>query len=78
MHKYWRCFLDREERISAAESIEAAALEDAIQRALEMLGARSHHRAVEVWEGERRLYASSVSCTGGSLSEGTRENLVSD
>ena len=58
MHSYWCYFLDRYEQINAAERIEADAVDDAIGRALEMLCARPHHRAVEVWEGERLVYTS--------------------
>jgi hypothetical protein len=53
----YRCyFLDERERVSADESIEADAPTDPIDRALAMLCARPHHRAVEVWQGARRLY----------------------
>jgi len=57
----YRCyFLDEHERINADESIEADAPIDAIDRARAMLCARPHHRAVEVWQGARRLYLSTV------------------
>jgi hypothetical protein len=64
----YRCyFLDDQERINADESIEADAPIDAIDRALAMLYARPHHRAVEVWQGARRLYLSTIEHAGNSL-----------
>jgi hypothetical protein len=52
-----RChFLDDEERVVVAEDIDVAALADAIARARRMLKSRTHHRAVEVWQGTRRLF----------------------
>jgi len=67
MHTYRCYFLDEHERISADESIEADAPIDAIDRALAMLCARPHHRSVEVWEGARRLYASTIKHAGEPL-----------
>jgi hypothetical protein len=58
MQIYQCCFLDEHERVEAAESIEADAASDAIDRALAMLSARPHHRAVELWQGARLLYLS--------------------
>jgi|HubBroStandDraft_6_1064221.scaffolds.fasta_scaffold255154_2 hypothetical protein len=60
MHTYRCYFLDHHERISADESIDADAPTDAIDRARAMLCARPHHQAVEVWQGARRLYPSTV------------------
>jgi hypothetical protein len=66
MQTYRFYFLDQNDRINADESFEADAPADAIDRALAMLCARPHHRAVEVWQGARRLYPSIVQHTGGS------------
>jgi hypothetical protein len=55
-----RCyFLDDHELINA-ESTETNALTDAIDRAIVPLCARPHHRAVEVWQGARRIYLSTI------------------
>jgi hypothetical protein len=64
MQTYQCYFLDDREHISADESIEADAPTDAIDRALAMLCARPHHRAVEVWQGARRLYPSAIQYPG--------------
>jgi hypothetical protein len=56
MQMYRCCFLDEHERVKASENIEADAPTDAIDRALAMLFARPHHRAIEVWQGARLLY----------------------
>ncbi|HTV89140.1 MAG TPA: hypothetical protein VME41_09000 [Stellaceae bacterium] len=54
----YRChFLDAGEQVAAAEEIDADALPEAIARARMMLTHRAHHRAIEVWQGARRLYA---------------------
>jgi len=60
MYMYRCYFLDDSDCINAAENIEADAVTDAIGRALAMLDARPHHRAVEVWQGSRRLYFSAA------------------
>jgi hypothetical protein len=53
----FRCyFLDADERIRAAQDIEADAASAAVARVLEMLKERPHHRSVEVWQGARRVY----------------------
>ena len=53
----YRCyFLDSEQRITAAEDLEAEAFSEVIDRALASLKARPQHRSVEVWLGGRRLY----------------------
>jgi hypothetical protein len=53
----YRCFfLNDEDHIRAGEVIEADALGEAIERALVMLRARPHCRAVELWDGARRRY----------------------
>lgn len=52
-------FLDDGERVAALEEIDVDALADAIACAQTMLRRRAHHCAVEVWQGARRLYATS-------------------
>jgi len=53
----YRCyFLDDGNHISAAEVIDADALNEAIDKALGMLKERPHHRAIELWEGNKRVY----------------------
>jgi hypothetical protein len=55
----YRCyFLDRQERIRAAENIETERLDQAVELAQAMLKERPQHRSVEVWEGTLRAYAS--------------------
>jgi hypothetical protein len=56
MHVYRCYFLDSEDHIKAAENIEAEALTKAIERALALLELRPQHRAIEIWEGERRVF----------------------
>jgi hypothetical protein len=51
-----RCFfMDEADHIQAAEIIEAAAIDEIIEKARAMLQAQQY-RAVEIWQGERRLY----------------------
>lgn len=53
----YRCyFLDENDHIRAAETIDTDALSEAIDKALVMLKERSHHHAVEIWQGTRKLY----------------------
>ena len=54
----YRCyFIDRHEHVAGPpELIETDALAEAIDQALAMLEARPHYRAVEVWDGGKRLY----------------------
>jgi hypothetical protein len=55
----YRCyFLSDQDRIQSAENLEAARLDEAIDRALAMLGQRPHHHSIELWQDGLRLYAS--------------------
>jgi hypothetical protein len=56
MTTYLCCFLDRNQGVGGAETIEADELSNAIDKALAMLQAWPHHQAVELWEGGRRVY----------------------
>ena len=56
MHLYRCFFLNEDDHIKAVEIIEAGAVGEAIESALAMLRARPHHRAIELWEGARKLY----------------------
>lgn len=60
MASYQCLFLGQNGEITVAEIIEGASLSEAIEIALASLKARPHHRAVEVWEGGRKLYTSGV------------------
>jgi hypothetical protein len=53
----FRCyFLDANDRIAGSpEIIDADGLNEAIDRALDMLRARPSHHAVELWDGGRRV-----------------------
>ena len=53
----YRCyFINYEDEIGLSEMIDADNPTDAIEKALVMLHARPHYSAVEVWEGQKRLY----------------------
>ena len=53
----FRCyFLDREGHIKGRTEIQADALSEAIERALELLTAHPEHHGIEVWSGLQRLY----------------------
>jgi hypothetical protein len=53
----YRCyFINYEDEIGLSEIIDADNPTDAIDKALAMLNARRHYSAVEVWDGEKRLY----------------------
>ncbi len=55
----YRCFfLDGEDHIKASKIVEADAIDDVIDKACALLRERHQHRAVEIWEGERRPYHS--------------------
>ena len=59
----FRCyFLDRDEHIHGSADIEADALEEAIDLALEMLKAQhsSNCEFIEIWQGDQRLYPASA------------------
>ena len=58
MTGYCCYFLDRHDRIDAAVNFEADQFDEAVERALAMLRARSHHHAVELWQESLRLYSS--------------------
>jgi hypothetical protein len=49
-------FFDDQQHIKGAEIIEAAALREAVSRALESFEARPQHRSVEIWFGANRIY----------------------
>jgi hypothetical protein len=53
----FRCyFLDMRDRIVAAEVVDAADDQEAIELALAMLKARPRHYTIEVWRGAKRIY----------------------
>jgi hypothetical protein len=53
----YRCyFLDREDHIGAAADIEAAALSEAVAKALGILKIRPQFDHIEIWQGAHRLY----------------------
>jgi hypothetical protein len=55
----FRCYLlNDQDRIEAAENLYADGLEEAIDRALSVLGSRPHHPAFELWQGPLRVYSS--------------------
>jgi hypothetical protein len=56
MALYCCYFLDEHECIRAVEAIDVDSVSKAIERGLEMLQQRPHHRAIELWLGARRLY----------------------
>jgi hypothetical protein len=56
----YRCyFLGDDDHIKAAEDIDADELGAAIDRARVMLKERPHHRAIELWDGTKRVYPAS-------------------
>ena len=55
MHIYRCFFLNESDHIKAAEIIEADAIGDVIDKARIMLQERPQYRAVEIWDGARRL-----------------------
>ena len=60
----YRCyFLDRDEHIHGSADIDAGGLEEAVDRALEMLKAQYSPKCefIEIWQGDQRLYPA----TGG-------------
>jgi len=73
MQTYQCCFLDDRDHISSAESFDAEGPADALERALAMLSARPHHRAVEVWFGARRLYLAGNAGAGGAANSRQRQ-----
>ena len=55
----YRCyFLDGDEHIHGSAEVEADRLEDAVDRALEMLKAQYSPKCefIEIWQGDQRLY----------------------
>ena len=56
MHTYRCYFLDREEHFGAAVDIEAAALSEAVAKALGILKMRPQFDEIEIWQGTQRLY----------------------
>ena len=55
--RVYRCFFfDETDHIKTAEIIDADVLTDAIDFAQVMLKHRSYDRAVELWEGGRKVY----------------------
>ena len=62
--RVFRChFLNAPGRI---ETIEAQALDEAIDRALALLRQQPKHKAIEIWEGPNRLYPPRIRRPGGS------------
>ena len=55
MAVYWVRFLDRESRVYAAERINCAAIEEAIEKARIILY-HGHGVGFEIWEDARRVY----------------------
>ena len=64
----YRCyFLDHDEHIHGSADLEAGGLEEAIDRAMEMLRTQYTQCAfIEIWQGDQRLYPPT-----GSESHGT-------
>jgi hypothetical protein len=59
----YRCyFLGADDRIRAAEDIEAGNRDEAVENARAMLRERTHHDAIELWEGEKKIYRSPPAC----------------
>ena len=56
MAMYRTYFLNEENRIRAAEDIAAEHPAEAVEKSLAMLAQRPHHRGIEVWREERRIY----------------------
>ncbi len=58
MHIYRCFFLNESDHIKAAEiiEVEADAIGDVIDKARVMLQERPQYRAVEIWDGARKLY----------------------
>jgi hypothetical protein len=56
MHIYRCFFMDEADHIKAAEIIEAGAIGEVIDKACAMLRERPQHRAIEVWQGGKRVY----------------------
>jgi hypothetical protein len=55
--RVFRChFLNGRDRIETSETIEAQALDEAIDRAFALLRQQPKHKAIEIWEGPNRLY----------------------
>lgn len=53
----YRCyFLNQTNRIAGVEIIEAEADEDALIGAARLLGGQPRYRAIEVWDGARRVF----------------------
>ena len=61
----YRCvFVDGHSDAKAVEPMDVADLNQAIDLAIEMLKARPHYRAVEVWRGGHRLFTHPGAPTG--------------
>ena len=61
---FYRCyFLDREDHIRSRADIETADIQQAIERAFEMLKTQSASgcESFEIWEGDQRVYPSGKS-----------------
>jgi hypothetical protein len=57
MPSYLCCFLDQDQRtVGLSETIEAADLSRAIDKAQAILEARPHYQGVELWDGGKRVY----------------------
>lgn len=55
--RLFRChFLNGRDGVEASETIEAQALDEAIDRALALLRRQPEHKAIEIWEGPNRVY----------------------
>ena len=59
-------FLNAPGRIETFETIEAQALDEAIDRALALLRQQPKHKAIEIWEGPNRLYPPRIRRPGRS------------
>ena len=65
--RVFRChFTNARDRIETSETIEAQALDEAIDRALALLRQQPKHRAIEIWEGPNRLYPPRIRRPGRS------------
>jgi hypothetical protein len=68
MATYYCYFLDHDEHIHGRADVEASGLEEAVDRALEMLKAQYSPKSafIEIWQGDQRLYPTTGAESHGS------------
>jgi hypothetical protein len=67
MPTYYCYFLDQNEHIHGRAEVEAGGLEEAVDRALEILKAQYSAKCefIEIWQGDHRLYPTTgTECQG--------------